>query len=266
MTDAELSPADRNVAFVLQAHAGNAERKAWPSIKTLKRLTGIGERTLQASLKKLVALGWFSLESGGQKLGRPNVYLMRFDSRFEELSSFDERRKEARQGPQNMRTYPPQDLRTPPADVADPPPQNLRIPPADSADETLKLNPQGKPLRETNGGGAQRRGSRIPDDWQPTNDGRQILLGKGYSEAEIEAEAENFRDHWLGETGQKAVKLDWRATWRKWCRSDYCRPKTKHGRSRRDGFLAALDRVVPSDTPCGSVIDIDFQRVGEQGR
>ncbi|MEQ8654400.1 MAG: helix-turn-helix domain-containing protein [Kiloniellales bacterium] len=266
MTDAELSPTDRNVAFVLQAHAGNAERKAWPSIKTLKRLTGIGERTLQASLKRLVAAGWFSVESGGQKLGRPNVYQLRFDGRFEDLSSFENRRKKARQGPQKLPTHPPQDLRTPPADIADPPPQKLRIPPAESADETLKLNPQGKPLRETSGGGTQRRGTRIPDDWQPTEDGKQILLGKGYEPAEIEAEAENFRDHWLGESGRKGVKRDWPATWRKWCRSDYCRPKRKRGMSNGDGFLSALKGAVPSDTPCGTVIDVDFQQVREAGR
>ncbi len=30
--------------------------------------------------------------------------------------------------------------------------------------------------------------------------------------------AEEFRDYWIAQPGQKGVKLDWFATWRNWCR------------------------------------------------
>jgi hypothetical protein len=32
--------------------------------------------------------------------------------------------------------------------------------------------------------------------------------------------AEGFADHWRGKAGKDAVKVDWQATWRNWCRSD----------------------------------------------
>lgn len=35
----------------------------------------------------------------------------------------------------------------------------------------------------------------------------------------ITKELENFRDHWVAEPGQKGLKLDWPATWRKWIRN-----------------------------------------------
>ena len=65
------------------------------------------------------------------------------------------------------------------------------------------------------------RGSRIDPDWKPERDLAKQL---GWSDAQIDTEAENFRDYWLGCPGSKGVKLDWPATWRKWVRSSRVKP------------------------------------------
>jgi len=63
-----------------------------------------------------------------------------------------------------------------------------------------------------------RRGSRIdpqkplPDDW------REFARGLGFTDAGVERQYADFVDYWLGVSGQKGVKLDWLATWRKWMR------------------------------------------------
>ena len=69
-----------------------------------------------------------------------------------------------------------------------------------------------KPIKEN------KRGSRLPQDWfltkamgdwatqeRPDLDARQV--------------AEQFKDYWVAQAGQKGVKLDWDATWRNWVRN-----------------------------------------------
>jgi len=60
------------------------------------------------------------------------------------------------------------------------------------------------------------RGTRIPDDWTPN-----VLEAKaeGLTDVDIEREAARFRDYWKSRAGSAAVKLDWSATWRNWCRN-----------------------------------------------
>lgn len=59
----------------------------------------------------------------------------------------------------------------------------------------------------------KKRGSRIPESWEPDRD---YAAAKGLSPVQIEAEAEKFRNYWRAKPGQGGVKLDWAATWRNW--------------------------------------------------
>lgn len=64
------------------------------------------------------------------------------------------------------------------------------------------------------------RGCRIPSDWVPNRAELRYGLEKGLTEAETRKTAENFRDYWLGRTGQIAVKADWPRTWQMWVRTE----------------------------------------------
>ena len=62
------------------------------------------------------------------------------------------------------------------------------------------------------------RGSRLPQDWVLTKS-----LGE-WAQSErpdlnIRQTAEQFKDYWIAQAGQKGVKLDWSATWRNWVRN-----------------------------------------------
>ena len=64
--------------------------------------------------------------------------------------------------------------------------------------------------------GSRARGSRLPAEWQPSEAGRefaQSLLGSRVAE-----EIAKFCDYWHSSAGPNAVKLDWDAAWRNWCR------------------------------------------------
>jgi len=62
-------------------------------------------------------------------------------------------------------------------------------------------------------------GSRLPADWRLSEGDRGWSLQHSMTTTEIEHEAEQFRDYWIAQPGQRGVKLDWPATWRRWCRT-----------------------------------------------
>lgn len=62
------------------------------------------------------------------------------------------------------------------------------------------------------------RGSRIANDWAPSDSDLDAARAEGFSNTEIEREKAKFRDYWLAKSGSAGVKLDWSATWRNWVR------------------------------------------------
>ena len=60
------------------------------------------------------------------------------------------------------------------------------------------------------------RGSRLPNDWQPSFDEIEFARQLGVDGA---TEADKFRDYWIAQPGQKGVKTNWASTWRNWCRN-----------------------------------------------
>lgn len=86
-------------------------------------------------------------------------------------------------------------------------PRTAAAPPA-APNPTPKGNAHDKPKPAA-------RGSRIPTDWQPDEKDRRYAADHGLDPNTI---AEEFRDWWAAAAGAKAVKRDWHATWRTWCR------------------------------------------------
>lgn len=73
----------------------------------------------------------------------------------------------------------------------------------------------------TDGHQPSRRGTRLPADWQLPRAWGEWALAEfpGWTAETVRAEAEKFGDHWRAKAGRDAVKLDWPATWRNWCRN-----------------------------------------------
>jgi hypothetical protein len=76
------------------------------------------------------------------------------------------------------------------------------------------------------------RGTRLPDDWQPTPD----LIAWARAQCpgvDLAHETAMFVDYWRAQPGQRGVKLDWPATWRNWVRKAYTEVRRRGGRSRQ---------------------------------
>ena len=71
------------------------------------------------------------------------------------------------------------------------------------------------------------RGTRISTDWVLSDEGREFAKSElGWSDRDVSAEANEFRDYWIGLAGSKGVKTDWLATWRNWVRRSYRKPSS----------------------------------------
>lgn len=66
--------------------------------------------------------------------------------------------------------------------------------------------------------GSPKKASRLPADWRLPRAWGEWALAEKLPEPDVRLEADKFRDYWHGESGQKAVKLDWLAVWRNWVR------------------------------------------------
>lgn len=68
---------------------------------------------------------------------------------------------------------------------------------------------------------AATRGTRLPADWRLPKAWGDWAIAEYplWTAARVHTEAANFADHWHGKSGKDATKVDWLATWRKWCRN-----------------------------------------------
>jgi len=92
---------------------------------------------------------------------------------------------------------------------------------------------------------AAQRGTRLPDDWQPSTD----LVDQMRQECpgvDLRAEHRVFVDYYRSASGQKGVMLDWPATWRNWMRREakFSKPgRTRAKQSTTDAGIAAIQAM-----------------------
>jgi hypothetical protein len=109
-----------------------------------------------------------------------------------------------------------------------------------------------------------KRGTRLPDAWEPTPPDHATSLMLVGAER-LRVELEKFRDYWAAQPGQRGVKLDWNATFRNWIRN--VRPINGNRNSNpratgHDAILAAATRaarkIAGDDGLAGATAEAEF--------
>jgi hypothetical protein len=90
-----------------------------------------------------------------------------------------------------------------------------------NSDETLQEQPSNAIDTEADTDKKQNKrklGSRLAQDWvllKPWGEWAQ----QERPDLDVRKVADQFKDYWIAQPGQKGVKLDWEATWRNWVRN-----------------------------------------------
>ena len=92
-----------------------------------------------------------------------------------------------------------------------------------NVDETLQKRPSNAIDTDTDTEQIQKkvnnkRGSRLAQDWFLSKSMGDWAT-KERPDLDVRQVAEQFKDYWVAQAGQKGVKLDWDATWRNWIRN-----------------------------------------------
>ena len=92
-----------------------------------------------------------------------------------------------------------------------------------NVDETLQKRPSNAIDTDTDTEQIQKRvnnkrGSRLAQDWV-LNKSMGDWATQERPDLDVRQVAEQFKDYWVAQAGQKGVKLDWDATWRNWIRN-----------------------------------------------
>lgn len=87
---------------------------------------------------------------------------------------------------------------------------------------------------------------RLSEDWILPSEWKQWAAAppRSLSAYEIEDEARRFKRYWLGRGGQKAMKKDWRATWRNWILKK-CAPAPRSRYPEKFNPLAYINSTLP---------------------
>ena len=64
-----------------------------------------------------------------------------------------------------------------------------------------------------------KKGTRLPDDWEPSNKLVKWAEGENIDLLTVERETAKFKDWWPAQPGQKGLKLCWDRTWKNWIRT-----------------------------------------------
>ena len=185
-----LGPTDRLVLLALADHAGE-DGTCYPSIARLCQRTGLGERAVQVSIKRLKEAGQLTAKMGGGR-GNSTLYTITINPAAE--TPF---KKPRITNPVSSDINPAFNALNPAPDA--PEPLRTIIEPSE---EDLADKP---PLK--------RRACQLPDGWVPSDKNIRDAEAKGFSAAEIESEADRFRDF---HTAKGSTFKCWDAAWRTW--------------------------------------------------
>jgi hypothetical protein len=235
--DVELTPTEQLVAQRLAWHADDEAGKCWPGIATLCAKTGLSERGVQKAIQSLKAAGHITREEA-RGLGvvyfvHPRTACTPAEGRKGEPaqdSNFGGETPEHGVGDaagQGANKVHPRTKRTPAPRAATPAPRAPKEVKKPSDDKHGDASAAERVQAMTDP-----RGRRIDVDWQPTLPlpDSEAKIVAGWPPGRLEEELIEFRDFWLSEAGQRAVKRDWDRTW--WNR---LRAVSKYDKRRDEG-------------------------------
>ena len=243
MRDGNLSAVDLKVAWLLLFKYMNTKTMtAWPSAETMAEDIGASVRTVRRSIRRLTtAGGYFTVDPGGGR-GQSNRYSPSTLT-VTDTSPFCDEETVTDTSPINEERVTQTVLK------GDSGGQETVT---DMSPEPFYMNPTRTLEREARARGptnshSSEQGTRIDPAWQPGLAECEVGYELGLDDRGITAEADKFRDYYLG-NGEK--REDWNAVFRTWLRRSPSYEGRGQGRASantqeqdRTGMMAAMRDV-----------------------
>jgi hypothetical protein len=125
------------------------------------------------------------------------------------------------------------------------------------------ISPKEKPPK-----GGQKKGARLPDDWQPSPADRDYGAKLGFSISEMDGMAEDLRLWASAAAGPAAIKRDWGSAFKGWMRRE-ARKRPQNGgklalvsstpEDRNAALAKSGQRYLPGDHPLFSQASEDYR-------
>ena len=205
-----VKPSGRKFTLVALANYSDGEGVCFPGQKKLAADTGLSERSVWKYLRNLEDEGYISRSHRQRSDGSRTSDEYRLNIQLAPVATRPDIQLASEVNP----------TRAPCEAILEPSEEPLgstppSVPPMP---ETISVRNQKAASNEPTTKGASQNGSRIDPNWNPT--AQHFVLGSelGFDEGGVRAESDKFRDYWTAESGQRARKLDWDATFRNWLR------------------------------------------------
>lgn len=219
-----LAPTERLIMLALADHASD-DGVCWPSIARLTQKTGLGERAVQANIRKLRDAGYITIEDGGGR-SKTNKYVIRAKPVCEGKGAY-KTPFPAKINPASDDTNPAYGYVNPAADAPEPLLTIMETPREPSSARRVKT--------------AIHEDAILSDRMIADASARGIPL------RQAELQFEQFKNRALS-NGQKYI--DWDAAWRTWLGSPYYKHINEAGgvsqgrQNRSDPALENILRIV----------------------
>lgn len=201
-----VTSTEKLVLLALADHADDAGR-CWPSVARMEEMTALSERSIRKAIQTLEEKGALSTDRGVGR-GNSSKYILKLDSSVD--ASTPQKVQDSHLLPDTGKGAP----RAEKVHVVPEKVQNLH-------EKVHHVHPNhqepSRTVKEPPVIPRAPRGTRLPADWQPSSADRDFARSNGINPDKV---APSFRDYWHGRADKGAVKLDWSATWRNWCRRD----------------------------------------------
>jgi hypothetical protein len=197
--------------LVLLADYAGTDYSCYPSVAKLAEIAEMGESTVRAATKLLAERGLIRVFYRHRQSG------LRRSCRYQLLIDGPDTAEPDAEDWANYRPISADGNRQDSADDAPDLSASVRQISADipSKDPSLLDPPVVIP-----GASQPKTATRVPDDFQPTEEMRAWFVGEGLPGViDGKIEHEKFMDYWRACPGAKGRKLDWAATWRNWMRT-----------------------------------------------
>lgn len=191
----------QKLVLMVLANRANAAGECWPSVPGLAADCCISERATRNALRELEAVGLVTTLAGGGR-ARQSIYRLAVT---ENPADGSETRHEAPPLPTaETRHVVPETRHVVPERGHVVPGKGHEVPPN-------RKEPKGTDRNRESA--RERRATRLPADWRPTDRDRAFAVERGL---DPDALADGFRDYWRAKP-KANTSLDWSANWRTWC-------------------------------------------------